>query len=46
MAAKAIAGAVMLAAVVTEPEKAPEKLQEFIMQGMEVVNRIKLWPDA
>ena len=46
MAAKAIAGAIVLAAVATEPEKAAEKFQAFIQQGLDVVNRIKLWPDA
>jgi hypothetical protein len=46
MAAKAITGAVLIAAVATEPERAPEKLQAFIEQGMEVVKRIKLWPEG
>ncbi len=44
--AKAIFGAVMLAAVSKEPEKAPEKFQAAIQQGLEVVNKIKLWPPA
>jgi hypothetical protein len=43
MAAKAVAGAIILAAVTVEPEKAGEKFQAFIQQGLEVVNRIKLW---
>jgi hypothetical protein len=46
MAAKAIAGAIVLAAVAQEPEKAPEKFQAFIQQGLDVVNRIKLWPEG
>lgn len=46
MAAKAIAGAVVLAAVAQEPEKASEKFQAFIQQGLDVVNRIKLWPEG
>lgn len=45
VAAKAIAGAVVLAAVVNEPEKAEEKFQAYLQQGLEVVNRIKLWPE-
>jgi Family of unknown function (DUF6931) len=45
-AAKAITGAIMMAAVVTEPEKAPEKFQAAIQQGLEVVNKIKLWPQG
>jgi hypothetical protein len=45
MAAKAIAGAIMLA-VAQEPEKASEKFQAFIRQGLDVVNRIKLWPET
>ena len=44
MTAKAVAGAVMMAAVVTEPEKAPEKYRTFIAQGVEVAHKISLWP--
>lgn len=43
MTAKAVAGAVMLAAVATEPEKAPEKYRAFIAQGIEVAHKINLW---
>lgn len=46
MAAKAITGAIVLAAVAQEPEKAAEKFQAFIQQGLDVVNRIKLWPEG
>jgi hypothetical protein len=46
MAAKAIAGAIVLAAVAQEPEKATEKFQVFIQQGLDVVNRVKLWPEG
>lgn len=42
-AAKAIAGAVILAAVSVEPEKAPEKFKRFVAQGLDVTNRIQLW---
>lgn len=44
--AKAIAGAVMLAVVEKEPEKAKEKFQAAIQQGLEVITKIKLWPEA
>jgi hypothetical protein len=44
--AKAITGAIMLAAVAKEPEKAPEKFQAALQQGLEVVNKIKLWPQG
>jgi hypothetical protein len=44
--AKAITGAVMMAVVEKEPEKAKEKYQAAIQQGLEVVNKIKLWPEA
>jgi hypothetical protein len=43
MTAKAVAGSVTLAAVTTEPEKAPEKFQEFVRLGIEVADRTKLW---
>ena len=44
MAAKAISGAVMIGAVASEPEKANEKFQAFIQQGLDVINRLKVWP--
>lgn len=43
LAAKAVSGAVIFAAVATEPEKAPEKFNQAIAQGMEVTVKIKLW---
>jgi hypothetical protein len=43
MTAKAVAGAVMLAAVATEPEKAPEKYRVFLAQAIEVTRKIGLW---
>lgn len=43
-AAKAIAGAIIMAAVTTEPEKATEKLLASLAQGLDVVAKIKLWP--
>lgn len=44
--AKAIAGAVMIAVVSKEPEKAKEKFQAAIQQGLDVITKIKLWPEA
>jgi len=46
MSAKALTGAVKLAAVSTEPEQAPEKFRGFIAQGLDVVSKLKLWGDA
>jgi len=43
-AAKAIAGAVIVAAVSGDPAKAPEQLHASVAQGLEVVAKIKLWP--
>ena len=43
LAAKAVSGAVIFAAVATEPERAPEKFKSFVAQGVEVSNRVKLW---
>lgn len=41
--AKMLVGAVIAAALSTEPEKGPEKFQNFISQGLEVAQRVKLW---
>jgi hypothetical protein len=46
LTAKAVAGAIIIAAVAREPEKAPEKFRAFIAQGLEVTQRIKLWGDT
>ena len=43
LAAKAVSGAVIFAAVAKEPEKAPEKFRSFVAQGVEVTTRLKLW---
>jgi hypothetical protein len=43
LTAKAVAGAVTIAAVATEPEKAPEKFRAFIGQAIEVTQKIRLW---
>jgi hypothetical protein len=43
-ASKAIGGAVILAAVSTEPEKAEEKFREFLSQGLDIGRRVGLWP--
>ncbi len=41
--ARAVAGAVTIAAVSAEPEKAPEKFRSFVAQGLDVAERIQLW---
>jgi len=43
LAAKAVSGAVIFAAIAVEPEKAGEKFRAYLDQGVDVVNRIKLW---
>jgi hypothetical protein len=43
LTAKAIAGAVNLAAMGGEPREAPEKFKSFIAQGVDVARRIRLW---
>jgi hypothetical protein len=43
LSGQAVANAVTLAALLPEPEKAPEKYRAFLQQGIDVVNRIKLW---
>jgi hypothetical protein len=43
LTAKAVSAAVIFAAVAREPEKAPEKFRNFVAQGIEVTNRVKLW---
>jgi hypothetical protein len=41
--AKGVAGAILLAAVWCEPEKAPQKQHAFIALGLEIAHRAKLW---
>jgi hypothetical protein len=43
LAAKAVAGAVIFAALAKQPELAPEKFRSFVAQGVEVTNRVKIW---
>lgn len=43
LTAKAVAGAIIIAAVAATPEKAPETYRAFIAQGMEVAQKINLW---
>jgi hypothetical protein len=43
LTAKMVSGAVILAGLATEPEKAAEKFRASLDQGLEVVKRIKLW---
>lgn len=42
LTAKAVSGAVICAAV-AEPEAAPGRFDQFVAQGLDVANRIKLW---
>jgi hypothetical protein len=46
LTAKGVAGAVMLAAVETEPEKAPEKYRRFLAHGVEVATGANRWRDV
>jgi hypothetical protein len=43
MAARAVAGAVMLAAVQSEPQRAPERYRRFLALGFEVADGSKSW---
>jgi len=43
MAARAIAGCVILAAVIDPPEQATERYQEYLRQGLEVAEKTALW---
>jgi hypothetical protein len=43
MAANAITGSIVLAAVLEEPENATEKFRGFVEQGMGVADKIQLW---
>jgi Family of unknown function (DUF6931) len=42
-AAQAIAGSIILAAVIDPPEQAPERFQEYLRQGFEVAEKTALW---
>lgn len=43
MAARVIAGCIILAAVADPPEQAPERYAEFLRQGLEVAEKTGLW---
>jgi hypothetical protein len=43
LAAHAVTGAIILAAVLTEPEKAPEKFRVFLTRGLEVAEGANGW---
>jgi hypothetical protein len=43
LTAKAVAGAVIFAALAQQPELAPERFRSFVAQGVEVTNRVKIW---
>jgi hypothetical protein len=40
-----VTGAVLLAAVASEPQKAPEKHRKFLAQGIEVGNGTNRWKE-
>lgn len=44
--AKAVTGTIILSAVSVEPERATDKFREFLKLGLEVAERISLWPSA
>lgn len=43
MAAKAIAGCIILAAVIDPPEEAEDRYKEYLRQGLEVAEKTALW---
>jgi hypothetical protein len=43
MTAKAVSGSVTLAAVIGDPDTAPERFTEFVNLGIEVADRTRLW---
>ncbi len=45
-AARAVAGGIVLSAVSPPPAEAPKRFKQFVAQGLEVAQRIKLWPAA
>jgi hypothetical protein len=46
LTARTVATAVLVASVLTEPEKATEKLHRFLGQGIAIANGTQLWPSA
>jgi hypothetical protein len=46
LTAHAVAGAVLLAAVLTEPEKTPEKYRRFLALGIDVANGTNRWKES
>jgi len=44
LCAKAVSGSVMMAAVVPDAKRAPERFVEYLGLGLEVAERTKLWP--
>jgi hypothetical protein len=43
LTARAVAGAILLAAVVREPDKAPQKFQGFLERGLDVLHGSNRW---
>jgi hypothetical protein len=46
LTAKVVGGALLLASVLTEPQKAPEKQQRFLALGLEVANGANRWKEV
>jgi hypothetical protein len=46
LTARGVAGAVQLAAVCAEPERAPEKYRRFLALGKDVADGANRWPEA
>jgi hypothetical protein len=46
LTAHGVAGAILLSAVQTEPQKAPEKQRKFLAQGIEVLGGGNRWKEA
>jgi hypothetical protein len=43
LAGNAVTGAIMLAAVASEPQKAPDKLRAFVDQGLQIASGARTW---
>jgi len=46
LTAQGVAGAILLAAVATEPHRAPDRYREFLSRGLEVLGGSSRWKDV
>jgi hypothetical protein len=46
LTARSVAGGILLAAVTTAPETAPEKYRQFLARGKEVASGVNRWPET